>query len=157
MLTILDISNHWSETDGGVRRYQLEKCAALSKRAEVRHILVTPDRLRATTPMQSGVIREHVRAPEIPGTGGYRYLLSARELAEVIAEHRPEVIVCGSPIVMPALVKRALRLAKHEAVLVGFWHADFPAPTSLAPLALGASVPRREPRLDLGPTRLLGL
>ena len=126
MLTILDISNHWSETGGGVRRYQLEKCAAFAERDTLRHVLVTPDRLRATTPMRPGVVREHVRAPEIPGTGGYRYLLRSKELAELIAEHRPEVVVCGSPIVMPALIKRALRRARHDAVVVGFWHADFP-------------------------------
>jgi alpha-1,6-mannosyltransferase len=76
--------------------------------------------------MQGEVVREHIRAPQMPGTGGYRYLFRSEELASVLAEHRPQIVVCGSPIVMPVLVRRALDKARVDAAIVGFWHADFP-------------------------------
>lgn len=126
MLTVLDISNHWSPTGGGVRRYQLEKCTALAGRQDVRHILVTPDRERETIRMGDGVVRESVPAPRVPGTGGYRYLLRSRALQEILKTYHPDVVVCGSPIVMPWLVRRALAASGVNAAVVGFWHADFP-------------------------------
>lgn len=126
MLNILDISNHWSPTGGGVRRYQLEKCAAFADTPDVRHILVTPDNERDTESLGRDVIRERVPAPLVPGTGGYRYLLRAPALTSLLRQHRPDVVVCGSPIVMPGIVRRAITEAGIDAATVGFWHADFP-------------------------------
>ncbi len=76
--------------------------------------------------MGEGVVREHLPAPRLPASGGYRYLLRAGALAEVFARHRPDAVFCGSPLVMPSLVRRAARLAGIDPVTLGFWHADFP-------------------------------
>lgn len=126
MLTVLDVSNHWSPTGGGVRRYQLAKIETLSRQADVRHVLVTPERGRETLCPHDNVTVERVPAVHAPGSGGYRYLLRSTPLVEVFARHRPDVVLCGSPIVMPALVRRALYRARVDAAVIGFWHADFP-------------------------------
>lgn len=120
-LRLVDVSNFWSPTGGGVRRYQLEKLRALAGRSDVHYVLVIPSDERRTEEHEKARI-EHVPSSRLPGSGGYRQILGRSGLREVIRRHDPDVIECGSPWIMPHLV----RGLSDRAAVVGFWHADFP-------------------------------
>lgn len=126
MLTVLDANNFWSPSGGGVRRYQLEKLRCFEGRDDVRYVFVQNDARRFTERRGENVVVEHVVAPSPPGGGDYRAMVLPGALRRLVAEHRPDVIECGSPYVMPLLVRLAGRHVSPRPALVGFWHADFP-------------------------------
>jgi alpha-1,6-mannosyltransferase len=126
MLTILDVNNSWSPTGGGVRRYQLEKMRHFSGREGVHYIFVMPGDETRTERHAPGVTIEHLESTSVPGTGAYRHVVRSGGLREILQRHRPDVIECGSPWIMPILVERAVARLDYEPATVGFWHADFP-------------------------------
>lgn len=121
MLRLLDVSNFWSPTGGGVRRYQMEKLAAFSDHPDVRYALVVPSDHRETE-VHGHAALEHVPSAVLPGSDGYRQILTRSWLQRMVEAHQPDVIECGSPWIMPFVVQ-GLRTT---ACRVGFWHADFP-------------------------------
>ncbi len=126
MLTILDVNNFWSPVGGGVRRYHLEKLAFMRARADVRYIFVQPDTHTWTEASEGNVVIEHLAAPNQPRTKDYRMIVEPRDLRALVQLHRPHVIECGSPAVLPLLVQLAGYRLHPRPTLVGFWHADFP-------------------------------
>lgn len=126
MLTILDVNNFWSPVGGGVRRYHLEKLAFMRSREDLRYVFVQPDEGDWTESERHGLVIEHVEAPTQPRTEDYRMIVQARKLRELVQLHRPHVIECGSPALLPVLLHLASFRLNPRPALVGFWHADFP-------------------------------
>ncbi len=126
MLTLLDVNNFWSPTGGGVRRYQLEKINHYRERGTLKYVFVMPGDETRTEPQGNHVTIEHLPAANLPGSGSYRQLLHYRGLRRVIQRVRPDVIECGSPWIMPYLVRQSVLGMLPRPALVGFWHADFP-------------------------------
>lgn len=121
----MDCNNFWSPTGGGVRRYELEKARVLGALPNVRFVAVLPSKRTHTEPMGESSVFEFVDET-IPSGGEYRSIVRTRTLAKLIARYRPDVIEVGSPIVMPNLVRRAVRGVDCAPAIVGFWHADAP-------------------------------
>ena len=140
MLTVLDVNNFWSPTGGGVRRYELEKARVLGATPGVKFVLAVPDARTWTEARADGAVFEHVGGT-LPTT--YRRIVSPTVLREVVARHQPDVIECGSPIILPWLMDAVTRELDRPPAIVGFWHADFPR--SYTGLGLRLVHPRLEP------------
>ena len=132
-LTVLDISEYYGETSGGVRTYLTEKSRYVAARAPLAQVLVVPgadDAMR-----QAGGVRHYtVRGPIIPGQAPYRVMYSAGKVARIVAAERPDLIELGSAYLAPWIARRAAR--RSGIPLVWFYHGNLPR--ILAP-ALGAA------------------
>ncbi len=125
MLTIVDVNNFWSPSGGGVRTYQMEKMQRLRGRRNVHYIFVMPGDETYTESRGPGVTVEHLRSTSLPGTGAYRHIVRSAGLKKIFDRHQPDIIECGSPWIMPVLIKRAIRGLASRPAIIGFWHADF--------------------------------
>ena len=139
MFSIVDFNNFWSPSGGGVRRYHLQKMAFYEKLSseseQVLSIFVMPDSKTYTEQKSNGLIIEHVEAYRFPGKWEYRFLWKPSQIEPVLAKYKPQVIEVGSPYLLPTMVRRAAKKIVPEAVLLSFWHADFPITYVQRPVA----------------------
>lgn len=131
MFTIVDFNNFWSPSGGGVRRYHLQKMAFYEKLSseseeQVLSVFVMPDSKTFTEKKSDSLVIEHVEAFRFPGKWEYRFLWKPSQIEPVLAKYKPQVIEIGSPYLLPTMVRRAAKKIVPEAVLLSFWHADFP-------------------------------
>ena len=131
MFTIVDFNNFWSPSGGGVRRYHLQKMAFYEKLSseseeQVLSVFVMPDSKTFTEKKNDSLVIEHVEAFRFPGKWEYRFLWKPSQIESVLAKYKPQVIEVGSPYLLPTMVRRAAKKIVPEAVLLSFWHADFP-------------------------------
>lgn len=131
MFTIVDFNNFWSPSGGGVRRYHLQKMAFYEKLSseseeQVLSVFVMPDSKTFTEKKSDSLVIEHVEAFRFPGKWEYRFLWKPSQIEPVLAKYKPQVIEVGSPYLLPTMVRRATKKIVPEAVLLSFWHADFP-------------------------------
>ena len=131
MFTIVDFNNFWSPSGGGVRRYHLQKMAFYEKLSseseeQVLSVFVMPDSKTFTEKKSDSLVIEHVEAFRFPGKWEYRFLWKPSQIEPVLAKYKPQVIEVGSPYLLPTMVLRAAKKIVPEAVLLSFWHADFP-------------------------------
>lgn len=131
MFTIVDFNNFWSPSGGGVRRYHLQKMAFYKKLSseseeQVLSVFVMPDSKTFTEKKSDSLVIEHVEAFRFPGKWEYRFLWKPSQIEPVLAKYKPQVIEVGSPYLLPTMVRRAAKKIVPEAVLLSFWHADFP-------------------------------
>ena len=132
-LKVLDISEYYGETSGGVRTYLTEKSRYVAARPPLAQVLVVPgadDGMR----QERGVRHYTVRGPVIPGQAPYRVMYGAGRVARIVAEERPDLIELGSAYLVPWIARAAAR--KGSIPLVWFYHGNLPR--IIAP-ALGAA------------------
>ena len=140
MFTIVDFNNFWSPSGGGVRRYHLQKMAFYEKLSseseeQVLSVFVMPDSKTFTEKKSDSLVIEHVEAFRFPGKWEYRFLWKPPQIEPVLAKYKPQVIEVGSPYLLPTMVRRAAKKIVPEAVLLSFWHADFPITYVQRPVA----------------------
>lgn len=135
-LAVLDSTEWFAATSGGIRTYLLEKQRYVAARGELRHALVVPAAHDAIVE-RDGARWYEFGGPRIPGNDPYRLLTSVSRMRRVLAHEHPDVIELGSPALVPWVLFRALR--GREIPIVNFFHSHFPA------LAAGSArpVPRR--------------
>jgi alpha-1,6-mannosyltransferase len=132
-LRVLDVTEWFGDTTGGVRRYLLEKARYVARHPGLSQVLVVPGPSSSVTD-ESGSRCYRLQGPVIPMQAPYRVLYQARAVDRIVARERPDVIEVGSPWAAPWI---ALRAARHAAIpAVWFFHGNFP--TALRPAA-GAS------------------
>jgi len=119
-LRVLDITKFYAPGGGGVRTYLDAKIADFRTR-DVRHTLVIPGPARRRTQRGNTTVYR-IPGQSIPFTPGYRLLLSARSLREIIKRERPHVIEVGSPFFVPLVTRWASQ--GMGIPIVGFYHAD---------------------------------
>ncbi len=130
--TIVDFNNFWSPSGGGVRRYHLQKMAFYEQLPNARpekkvlSVFVMPDSKTFTEKRGEGLIIEHVKAFRFPGNWEYRFMWRRSQIAPILQKYKPQVIEVGSPYILPTAVRRAAHKECPQAVLLSFWHADFP-------------------------------
>jgi alpha-1,6-mannosyltransferase len=123
---ICDINNLYSPTGGGVRTYHDAKLRWFAERPAHEYALVVPGPSEADE--RIGAARRF-EVPGLPlGRSGYRSLLRAGPLAEVLRQFRPDVVELGSVYTLPSVVHRAIVAAGLEGrvATVGYYHADYP-------------------------------
>jgi alpha-1,6-mannosyltransferase len=149
-LGVLDISEYFAETSGGVRTYLLQKARYVEAHPELRQVLVLPGAEDGVGEL-TGVRCYRLHGPLIPLQRTYRFMLATRSLARICAHERPDLIEVGSAYTVPWLVGRATASLRVPAVW--FYHSHLPpllnphgarglAPARLAELAVAAYVRR---------------
>ncbi len=123
-LAVLDTTEWFAPTSGGIRTYLLQKAAYVAARPWLRHVLVVPAEADGIADHEGSRWYE-CRGPRIPGNAPYRLLTSVSTMRHVLAHERPDVIEIGSPALVPWLVFRALD--RRDVPIVNFFHSHFPA------------------------------
>ncbi len=123
-LAVLDTTEWFAPTSGGIRTYLLEKEQYVAARPWLRHALVVPW-------SEDGIVeREGARwyecaGPRIPRNAPYRLLTSVARMRRVLLHERPDIIEIGSPALVPWVLFRAL--GARDVPIVNFFHSHFPA------------------------------
>lgn len=137
-LGVLDISEFFGETTGGVRTYLLQKARYVEGRPDLRQVLVVPgahDSIHET----SGVRCYRLHGPAVPTQKPYRFMLATQSTSRIVAHEQPSLIEVGSAWFAPWLVHLATR--RLEVPAVWFYHSNFPR--VIAPWPASAGVVRR--------------
>ncbi len=138
-LGVLDISEFFGETTGGVRTYLLQKARYVEGHPDLRQVLVLPgacDSIHET----SGVRCYRLHGPSVPTQKPYRFMLATRSTSRIVAHERPDLIEVGSAWCAPWLVHLAKR--QLDVPAVWFYHSNFPR--VIAPWPAKAGKVRRE-------------
>jgi alpha-1,6-mannosyltransferase len=122
-LSVLDISEFFGETTGGVRTYLLQKGRYVQGRPELRQVLVVPG-ARDSIEEARGVRWYALHGPSVPTQKPYRFMLATRSTGRIVAHERPDVIEVGSAWCAPWLVHLAHR--RLRVPTVWFYHSNFP-------------------------------
>jgi alpha-1,6-mannosyltransferase len=129
-LGVLDITEWFGDTSGGIRTYLLQKAQYVAARPWLRHVLAVPGARDAITE-QDGVRMYRLQGPPIPRQKPYRFMLATRSVARIARHERPDIIEIGSPFIVPWIVRHATR--DLDVPLICFYHTNLPrmfAPTS---------------------------
>ncbi|MBI1809699.1 MAG: glycosyltransferase [Gemmatimonadetes bacterium] len=122
-LGVLDITEFYGDTTGGIRTYLREKAQYVEAHPAYRQVLVLPgsrDALSAT----EGVRCYRLRGPRVPKQAPYRFMLATRTNRRIVLHERPDVIEVGSPGLVPWIARLASRGLDIPAV--AFYHSNFP-------------------------------
>jgi len=125
-ITVVDCNNFWSKSGGGVRRFHMEKIRIFQQSHKFNYIFVMHDEKSYTEILNETTTIEHIRVPKVLGNWEYRFLLLPGPLAEIFKKYQPDIVECGSPYILPWLVRIAARKLEKKPLLTAFWHADFP-------------------------------
>ncbi|HEU5303382.1 MAG TPA: glycosyltransferase, partial [Gemmatimonadales bacterium] len=120
---VLDISEFFGETTGGVKTYLLQKSRYVETRPRLRQVLVVPG-ARDSILETSGVRCYRLHGPSIPTQKPYRFMLATRSTSRIVAHERPSLIEVGSAWCAPWLIHLATR--RIEVPAVWFYHSNFP-------------------------------
>jgi alpha-1,6-mannosyltransferase len=135
---VLDISEFFGDTTGGVRTYLLQKARYVEVRPGLRQVLVVPG-ARDSIHETAGVRCYRLHGPSVPTQRPYRFMLATRSTSRIVAHERPDLIEVGSAWFAPWLVHFARR--RLEVPVVWFYHSNFPR--VIAPWPTQAGVARR--------------
>ncbi len=114
---LVDVTMFWSGQGGGVRRYLSAKHDYLKKQPDVRHTIVVPGSLTATSPQVPGI--------PLPFSAGYRLPRNRSSVQRVLKDLAPDLIEAGDPY---QLAWAALRAGQDMGVPVAaFYHSNLPA------------------------------
>jgi alpha-1,6-mannosyltransferase len=140
-LSLLDISEFFGETTGGVRTYLLEKARYVQRRPALRQVLVVPG-ARDEILEGGGVRCYRLHGASIPTQKPYRFMLATESTSRIVAHERPDLIEVGSAWCAPWLIRLATR--RIDVPTIWFYHSNFPRilaprPESVGWLRRGAS------------------
>lgn len=136
-LTVLDITEYFGETSGGVRTYLREKSAFVEGRENLRQVVVVPGARDAVA--DTGRVRRYeIGVPYIPGQKPYRAMLAPGRVRAILERERPDIVEIGSSHAVPWLVRAPAR--QLAIPTVWFFHGHIPR--VIAP-KLDADIPHR--------------
>ncbi|MGH7580705.1 MAG: glycosyltransferase family 1 protein, partial [Gemmatimonadales bacterium] len=92
---MLDITEFFGDTTGGVRTYLLEKAKYVQRNPALRQVLVVPG-ARDEILEAGGVRCYRLHGPHIPTQKPYRFMLATRSTKRIVAHERPDLIEVGS-------------------------------------------------------------
>ena len=123
-LSVLDITEFFGGTSGGVRTYLEQKAAFVRERPTLSQVLVVPG-ARDVIAEGEGVRWYHLRGPRVPMRPPYRFMLATRQSRRIVEHERPDIVEVGSPGLVPWVVQFATR--QTATPLVYFYHRHSPA------------------------------
>lgn len=133
-LGILDISEFFGETTGGVRTYLLEKARYVQGKPELRQVLVVPGAKDEI--LEGGGVRCYrLHGAPIPTQKPYRFMLATESTSRIVAHERPDLIEVGSAWCAPWLIHLATR--RLDVPAVWFYHSNFPRIIAPRPRSAG--------------------
>jgi alpha-1,6-mannosyltransferase len=122
-LSVLDITEFYGDTTGGVRTYLREKAQYVEAHAEYRQVLVLPGPRDALT-QSDGVRCYRLQGPRVPKAEPYRFMLATRTNRRIAVHEQPDIIEVGSPGFVPWIVRLAARGL--DSRVIAFYHSNFP-------------------------------
>ncbi len=122
-LGVLDITEFFGETTGGVRTYLLQKARYVQRRPALRQAIIVPG-ARDVILQASGVRCYRLHGPSVPTQKPYRFMLATRSTSRIVAHERPDLIEVGSTWFAPWLVHLATR--RVDLPVLWFYHSNFP-------------------------------
>jgi alpha-1,6-mannosyltransferase len=131
---VLDISEFFGETTGGVRTYLLQKARYVETRPDLRQVLVVPG-ARDSIHETNGVRCYRLHGPSIPTQKPYRFMLATESTGRIVAHERPDLIEVGSAWCAPWLIRLATR--RIDVPTVWFYHSNFPRIIAPRPRSAG--------------------
>jgi len=120
---LCDITQFFSPTSGGVKRYLLSKAAYIQTQAGISHILIVPGPKDDKT-VDGALTTYTVASPKIPGTQSYRLLYRIGRIRTILEMEKPDLVEVGDPYHLGWAVSRLTR--KMRLPLVSFYHSDYP-------------------------------
>lgn len=120
---VLDVTEFFGETSGGVRTYLERKAAYVAARPALRQVVMVPG-ARDALEEGEGVRVYRLAGPRVPMRPPYRFLLALRQPRRIAEHERPSVVEVGSPGLGPWVVRHATR--RLGTPLVHFWHSHYP-------------------------------
>jgi alpha-1,6-mannosyltransferase len=120
---VLDITEFFGETTGGVRTYLLQKAAYVQRHGDLRQAIVVPG-ARDEILEAGGVRCYRLHGPSVPTQKPYRFMLATRSTSRIVAHERPDLIEVGSTWFAPWLVHLATR--RVDLPVAWFYHSNFP-------------------------------
>jgi alpha-1,6-mannosyltransferase len=122
-LAVLDVTEFYGETSGGVRTYLHRKAAYVAARPALRQAVVVPG-ARDALADADGVRWYRLAGPRVPMQSPYRFMLATRQPRRIVEHERPHVVEVGSPGLVPWILRLATR--RTRTPLVHFYHSDYP-------------------------------
>jgi alpha-1,6-mannosyltransferase len=121
--SVLDITEFYGDTTGGIRTYLRQKALYVEARPALRQVLVLPG-ARDALSQSDGVRCYRLQGPRVPTQDPYRFMLATRTNRRIAVHEHPDVIEVGSPGFVPWIVRLAARGLDIPAV--AFYHSNFP-------------------------------
>lgn len=122
-MKLCDITQFWSPSCGGVRRYVAEKIRHLRNHVPGgKHLLIVPGERDAVTGDDSARVYT-IASPKISRVTGYRVLLRTGEIERILAAERPDIVECGDPYQVGWRTAHAC--ARLGIPAVAFYHSHF--------------------------------
>lgn len=122
-LGVLDVTEWFGDTSGGIRTYLLQKSLYVSQRSALRHVTLVPGAQDSITD-GDGVRTYRLQGPPMPRQKPYRFMLATRSIARIARHEQPDIIEIGSPFMVPWIVRRATR--DLNVPMVCFYHSNVP-------------------------------
>ena len=120
---MLDISEYYGATSGGIRTYLDAKSAWVAAHPDTRQVLVVPARRDAIIDAD-GSRRYELGGPAIPGNAPYRFLYSSAATRRILTHERPDLVEIGSHLLVPWVTRLAVRSL--GVPYVWFYHGHLP-------------------------------
>lgn len=121
--SVLDVSEFFGETSGGVRTYLKEKARYVESSRDLRQSILVPGPWDAIT--ESERVRCYwLGSRRIPGQAPYRFMLDVPASRRILASERPDVVEVGSPGFAPWHVAATAR--RLGIPIVSFFHSHVP-------------------------------
>ena len=122
-LGVLDVTEWFGDTSGGIRTYLLQKALYVASRPWLRHVLAVPG-ARDSITEEDGVRMYRLQGPPIPRQKPYRFMLATHSIAKIVRHERPDIIEVGSPFIVPWIMRRATR--DLDIPMICFYHSNLP-------------------------------
>ena len=122
-LGVLDVTEWFGDTSGGIRTYLLQKALYVAARPWLRHILAVPG-ARDSIKEEDGVRMYRLQGPPMPRQKPYRFMLATHSIAKIVRHEKPSIIEVGSPFIVPWIMRRATR--DLDIPMVCFYHSNLP-------------------------------
>lgn len=121
--TVLDFTEFFGETSGGIRTYLTEKARYVERSRHLRQSIVVPGP-RDDVSETRRVRCYRVGSFPIPGQAPYRFMLDRATTVRIVRHERPDIVELGSAGFAPWHVIDAC--AKLDIPLVSFFHSNIP-------------------------------
>jgi alpha-1,6-mannosyltransferase len=120
-MKLADVTQFWSPSSGGVRRYVSEKVRHLRELGG-RHLLIIPGECDDVTGDENARVYT-VKSPRISRVTGYRVMLRLSQIERILSAERPDLVENGDPYQVGWRVARSAQKLRIPAV--AFYHSHF--------------------------------
>jgi alpha-1,6-mannosyltransferase len=120
-LKVLDLTEFYSPSGGGVRTYLEAKARWFGTHDDLQHVVVVPGPEDGRTVHHRSQVYS-LAGPSVPSSPGYHVLTGHRRLRAILRREQPDIIELGSVYLAPWALRMATRGSRLPTI--GFFHMD---------------------------------